>query len=107
MHELLPCAASILWVMLILLTTTKGDPIVMHARSSAAGLNVAKMTGNAMSKGAPLLKSLPVSRLHMEVNALFSYGSAADSLRILWRYDCLDMLCPPLAWRFQKAKVPR
>ena len=68
---------------------------------------MAKGTGDAMSQAAPLLASLPVSRLHMEVNAMFGYGSAAASVEALWRYGLLAALCPPLAQRFQRARLPR
>ena len=50
---------------------------------------------------------LPESRVRMEAEALFGYGSAAASLRLLWRYRLLDVLLPQLAERFTKAKLPR
>ena len=50
---------------------------------------------------------LPESRVRMEAEALFGYGSAAASMRLLWRYRLLDVLLPQLAERFAKAKLPR
>lgn len=50
---------------------------------------------------------LPDSRLRLEAEALFGYGSAAASMRLLWRYKLLDVLLPHLAERFAKGKLPR
>lgn len=53
------------------------------------------------------LLQLPDSRVRMEAEALFGYGSAAASLQLLWRHRLLDVLLPRLAERFAKAKLPR
>ena len=53
------------------------------------------------------MMQLPDSRLRLEAEAIFGYGSAAASMRLLWRYKLLDMLLPHLAQRFTKAKLPR
>ncbi len=50
---------------------------------------------------------LPESRVRMEAEALFGYGSSAASMRLLWRFKLLDVLLPQLAERFAKAKLPR
>ncbi len=59
-----------------------------------------------MAQAGEVLK-LPGGRLLMEAQALFSYGAAAASLRLLWRYRLLDVLAPPLAARFSSRKLPR
>ncbi|KAK9918062.1 hypothetical protein WJX75_000873 [Coccomyxa subellipsoidea] len=43
----------------------------------------------------------------MEAQAMFTYGAAAASLRLLWRYRLLDVLMPPLAERFMCRRLPR
>ena len=72
-----------------------------------AGLSIEKATGQAMEACREGVMQLPESRVRMEAEALFGYGSAAASLRLLWRYRLLDVLLPQLAERFAKAKLPR
>ena len=64
-------------------------------------------TGQALAAAAPILAGLNAGRLLMEAQALFGYGSAAASVAALWRHGLLDALVPPLAERFQRARVPR
>ncbi len=72
-----------------------------------AGLTIEEKTGQAMVGKAGEVLKLPGSRLLMEAQALFSYGAAAASLRLLWRYRLLDLLVPPLAERFTRRRLPR
>lgn len=72
-----------------------------------AGLSIEKETGKAMEAHRDGVLQLPDSRLRMEAEALFGYGSAAASLQLLWRHRLLDVLLPRLAERFAKAKLPR
>ena len=72
-----------------------------------AGLSIEKGTGQAIEAHREGIMQLPESRVRMEAEALFGYGSAAASLRLLWRYRLLDVLLPQLAKRFTKAKLPR
>lgn len=46
-------------------------------------------------------------RLVMEVQQLFAYGSAAETVRLLWRHELLDMLFPVLADYLERQKFPR
>jgi tRNA nucleotidyltransferase/poly(A) polymerase len=73
----------------------------------AAGLSVARATGQAMAAAAPLLEGLSTGRLLMEAHACFGYGAAEASLLALWRHGLLEALCPPLAARLAAARVPR
>ena len=43
----------------------------------------------------------------MEVQALLGYGAAADSVRLLWRLQLLDILFPVLADYLTRKKYPR
>lgn len=72
-----------------------------------AGLTIEEKTGAAMVAQAGEVLALPGGRLLMEAQALFSYGAAAASLRLLWRYRLLDPLMPPLAARFHRQRMPR
>ncbi|EIE26242.1 hypothetical protein COCSUDRAFT_83617 [Coccomyxa subellipsoidea C-169] len=78
---------------------------VRHA--ARVGLTIEEKTGQAMVGKAGEVLKLPGSRLLMEAQALFSYGAAAASLRLLWRYRLLDLLVPPLAERFTRRRLPR
>ncbi len=68
---------------------------------------IEEKTAQAMVAQAGEVLKLPGGRLLMEAQALFSYGAAAASLRLLWRYRLLDVLAPPLAARFTHRRVPR
>lgn len=72
-----------------------------------AGLTIEEKTGQAMVKEAAEVLKLPGGRLLMEAQTMFSYGAAAASLRLLWRYRLLDVLVPPLAERFTRRRLPR
>ena len=73
----------------------------------SAGLAIEKGTGQAMEAHRDGVLRLPEGRVRMEAEALFGYGAAAASLRLLWRHRLLDVLLPQLAERFTKAKLPR
>ena len=73
----------------------------------SAGLSIEKGTGQAMEAHRDGVLQLPEGRVRMEAEALFGYGAAAASLRLLWRHQLLDVLLPQLAERFTKAKLPR
>jgi tRNA nucleotidyltransferase/poly(A) polymerase len=60
-----------------------------------------------MRRLANSVLQLPSSRLLMEAQAMFGYGSAAASLRLLWRYRLLDQLVPTLAARLKRHRVQR
>ena len=68
--------------------------------------NVGKEWAGDGEEAAEVL-SLPGGRLLMEAQAMFTYGAAAASLRLLWRYRLLDVLMPPLAERFMRRRLPR
>lgn len=72
-----------------------------------AGLSIDDKTGQAMRNHAQSVVELPAGRLLMEAQALFSYGAAARSLRLLWRYRLLEVVAPALAARFKRLRVPR
>ncbi|BDA44328.1 probable poly(A) polymerase I [Coccomyxa sp. Obi] len=91
-------------------TSFRDDPArILRAVRHAArvGLTIEEKTAQAMVAQAGEVLKLPSSRLLMEAQALFSYGAAAASLRLLWRYRLLDVLAPPLAARFTHRRVPR
>lgn len=78
-----------------------------HGGMVSAGLSIEKATGQAIEAYRERVMQLPESRVRMEAEALFGYGSAAASLQLLWRYRLLDVLLPQLAERFARAKLPR
>ena len=82
-------------------------PTESDLQSTPAGLSIEKETGRAMQDHREDMMQLPDSRLRLEAEAIFGYGSAAASMRLLWRYKLLDVLLPHLAQRFAKAKLPR
>ncbi|CAL8470290.1 g9832 [Coccomyxa elongata] len=91
-------------------TSFREDPArILRAVRHAArvGLAIEEKTAQAMVAQAGEVLKLPGGRLLMEAQALFSYGAAAASLRLLWRYRLLDVLAPPLAARFTHRRVPR
>ena len=64
--------------------------------AARAQLSVQPETASALTSLNLLISQLSSSRLSMEVNAMFSYGSAAPSLRLLWRHGLVQILFPSL-----------
>ena len=46
-------------------------------------------------------------RLSMEVHALLAYGSASETMKLMWRHELLDFMFPLLAGYLSEKKFPR
>ncbi|CAA0831774.1 Polynucleotide adenylyltransferase family protein [Striga hermonthica] len=58
------------------------------------GFRISKETALAVKRFSASILRLDRGRLLMEVNYMMAYGSAEDSLRLLWKLGLLDILLP-------------
>eukprot|EP01026_Neomeris_dumetosa_P084102 TRINITY_DN981_c0_g2_i1.p1 TRINITY_DN981_c0_g2~~TRINITY_DN981_c0_g2_i1.p1 ORF type:complete len:289 (-),score=41.82 TRINITY_DN981_c0_g2_i1:161-1027(-) len=75
--------------------------------AARVGLTIETETAKALKQLGAGVLTLPALRLTMEVNSLMAYGSAAQSLKLMWHFDILELLLPLHAEYLQKNQVSK
>ncbi|XP_024530929.1 uncharacterized protein LOC112346362 isoform X1 [Selaginella moellendorffii] len=71
------------------------------------GFRFSRDTSQAVKAFKSSLMAVNQARLMQELNTMMAYGAAAASIRLLWKYDYLDVMLPVQASYFARCKLKR
>eukprot|EP01025_Chloroclados_australasicus_P066267 TRINITY_DN9096_c0_g2_i3.p1 TRINITY_DN9096_c0_g2~~TRINITY_DN9096_c0_g2_i3.p1 ORF type:complete len:560 (+),score=49.85 TRINITY_DN9096_c0_g2_i3:79-1680(+) len=75
--------------------------------AARVGLKFEHHTAAAIKQLGSGILTLPALRLTMEMNSLMAYGSAAESIKIMWHFNILEQLLPMHAAYLAKENVSK